>query len=73
MVQKVLEIAEEFRTPVVSTMELILKKFNHGFAHQKGAIFGFGDQKYNDTHSILKISDLNQESLNKLNKHQFII
>ena len=45
LVDKVIEVAEDFRTPVISTMELILKKFKDGFAHQKGAIFGFGEEK----------------------------
>ena len=43
-------------------------KFANGFAHQKGAIFGFGHQKDDDTKTVLKISNLDQDSLNKLNK-----
>ena len=44
-----------------------MKKFAGGFAHQKGVIFGFGHQK-DDTKTVLKISNLDQDSLNKLNK-----
>ena len=45
-----------------------MMKFADGFAHQKGAIFGFGYQKDDDTKTVLKISNLDQDSLNKLNK-----
>ena len=68
LVDKVIEVAEDFRTPVISTMELILKKFKDGFAHQKGAIFGFGEEKNDETKTVLKISHLDEESLKKVNK-----
>ena len=45
-----------------------MMKFADGFAHQKGAIFVFGHQKDDDTKTVLKISNLDQDSLNKLNK-----
>ncbi|CAL4248580.1 unnamed protein product [Meganyctiphanes norvegica] len=70
LVETIIETAEEFRSPVLNIIKLILVKFADGFAHQKGAIFGFGNQKDDDTKSVLKISNLDQDSLNKLNKVQ---
>ena len=49
---------------------LCLKKFADGFAHQKGAIFGFSDKSCRDTTPVLKISDLDKEELNVLNTVQ---
>ena len=43
-------------------------KIEDGFVHQKGAIYGFGNQKEDDTKIVLKISYLDQDSLKKLNK-----
>ena len=47
-----------------------LKKFTNGFAHQKGAIFGFSDQSCRDTGPVLRIFDLDEEELNVLNTVQ---
>ena len=44
-----------------------MKKFADGFAHQKGAIFGFSDKSCRDTGPVLKIFDLDEEELNVLN------
>ena len=49
---------------------ICLKRFADGFAHQKGAIFGFSDKSCRDTGSVLKISDLDKEELNVLNTVQ---
>ena len=68
LLKNILNIAEEFKTSVSNIIELIMMKFADGFAHQKGAIFGFGHQKDDDTKTVLKISNLDKDSLNKLNK-----
>ena len=44
-----------------------MKKFADGFAHQKGAIFGFSDKSCRDTGPVLKIFNLDEEELNVLN------
>ena len=49
---------------------LSLKKFAKGFAYQKGAIFGFGDQADDDTGCVLKISSLTPNEIENLNTVQ---
>ena len=68
LLDKVIEIAEEYNTSVINIMEIILRKFKDGFSHQKGAIFGFGTQKDDDTKTVLKISNLDPDSMEKLNQ-----
>ena len=40
---------------------LLLKKFAYGFKYQKGAIFGFGEKKSDNTGTVLKLCDLDDE------------
>ena len=49
---------------------LSLKKFAQGFSHQKGAIFDFGEKANDDTGSVLKLSTLNEDEVEKMNKVQ---
>ena len=58
----------EFQVEIVKLLGLLLKSFAEGFARQKGAIFGFSDNADEDTGTVLKISELDSESMNKLNK-----
>ena len=39
-------------------LSISLQKFAKGFSHQKGAIFGFGENSNNDTGSVVRISRL---------------
>ena len=51
-------------------LSLLLKKFANGFEYQKGAIFGFDGQKSDDTGTVLKSGDLDDENINQLNQVQ---
>ena len=64
------QCCEKYPQEIQQLITLCLKKFADGFAHQKGAIFGFSDKSCRDTGSVLKISDLDKEELNVLNTVQ---
>ena len=53
LVGKLLETANSYESSVCTIVQILLKKFAEGFAHQKGAIFGFGKQKDEDTNKLL--------------------
>ena len=42
--------------------------FAEGFSLQRGAIFGFGPNKDDDTGTVLKISDLSQDEVSKMDE-----
>ena len=49
---------------------MLTLKFVQGFWHQKGAIFGFGEKVNDDTGSVLKLSTLNEDEVEKMNEVQ---
>ena len=51
-------------------LKFCLAEFAAGFALQKGAIFGFGEEANYDTGTVLKISDVSKEQLEVLDKIQ---
>jgi biotin synthase-like enzyme len=51
---------------VCQILQILLKKFAYGFELQKGAIFGFGEKKEDETGTVLKISEVSQEKLEHL-------
>ena len=54
----------------MSTSANSLNEFAYGFEFQKGAIFGFGEKKDNDTGTVLKICVVGKEKLEQLDKVQ---
>ena len=55
-----------YSAEVTSILELALSMFVYGFDYQKGAIFGFGPSAAKDTGNVLKISDVDEETIKKL-------
>ena len=49
---------------------MLLRKFSQGFEYQKGAIFGFGGTKDDETGTVLKICNLTDAELVKLDQAQ---
>ena len=64
---------EEHPQEIKQLNTLCLKRFADGFAHQKGAIFGFSEKSCRDTGLVLKMSDLDEEELNVLLQYRCII
>ena len=62
------EVTEMYPAEIERFMVLSLKMFAEGFDYQKGAIFGFGPSANNETGSVLKIANVNEETLGKLDK-----
>ena len=60
----------QYPNEIEQVLLLSLKKFTHGFAYQKGAIFGFGKNATNDTGSVLKISSLSATELEEMVQHR---
>ena len=56
----------------MSTSANSLNEFAYGFEFQKGAIFGFGEKKDNDTGTVLKICAVGEEKLNSSTKCKYI-
>ena len=65
-----LSVAKEYEREVCQILQILLKKFAYGFELQKGAIFGFGEKKEDETGTVLKISEVSQEKLEHLDKVQ---
>ena len=63
-------ILREHSTEVVRLLKICLAEFAAGFALQKGAIFGFGEEANDDTGTVLKISNVSKEQLDVLDKVQ---
>ena len=61
---------ENYSHEIAQLLTLSLKKFAAGFALQKGAIFGFGDNAEKDTGTVLKISNLNDVEMKELDNAQ---
>ena len=61
-------VAQQYSHEVCQLISLLLKKFDYGFQYQKGAIFGFGEKKSDDTGTFLKLCDLDDEKINQLNQ-----
>ena len=57
-----------FRKDVLKVIQIIIPRIAEGFAIQRGAIFGFGAQKDEDTGKIFKISTANEAKRQKLNQ-----
>ena len=57
-------------TEINRLLKICLKEISSGFSYQKGAIFGFGPQKNNETGTILKIANLTKEELTQVDKVQ---
>ena len=62
--------AEKYSNAVTNIVGLMLNKFADGFSHQKGAIYGFGENQSMDTKTVLKISNLDEEQLKALDSVQ---
>ena len=63
MLDELLMFCQQYPNEIIQILEISLKKFAQGFAHQKGAIFDFGEQAKNNTGSILKIYALDEAKL----------
>ena len=68
--QVLMEMAQEYPTEIIQLITLLLKKFANGFEYQKGAIFGFGDTKNDDTGTVTKICKLNETEMKTLGRAQ---
>ena len=64
--QNLINVAQEYSREVCQLISLLLKKFAYGFEYQKGAIFGFGEKNSDNTGTILKLCDLDDEKINQL-------
>ena len=60
------EIVAMFQEDIVILLQIVLTMFAEGFSRQKGNIFNFGPDANKDTGTVLKISDLDDASLKKL-------
>ena len=67
LLQTIPDCCETYPQEIEKLISLCLQKFAAGFAHQKGAIFGFSNKSNGDTGTILKISELNEKDLQQLN------
>lgn len=68
LIDNLIDTAEEHRTAVTDMIGIFLNRFGEGFSTQKGAIFGFGKEKDDDTKTVLKIGSLDKKSMEELNK-----
>ena len=66
LLESLREAISSYKDEILILMRLALKMFAEGFAHQKGAIFGFGPTEKNDCGTVLKISTLDSETLQTL-------
>ena len=57
-----------YHSEIEKFLEIALKMFAEGFSHQKGAIFGLGPTKDDDTGTVLKISELNADNIKKMDE-----
>ena len=55
-------------TEIERLIAFSLKMFGEGFNYQKGAIFGFGPSAEKETNSVLKIADVDDKTLEKIEK-----
>ena len=62
------EAAELYPKEIERLITLLLKMFAEGFDYQKGAIFGFGPSSNMETNSVLKIANVDDETLDKMDK-----
>ena len=62
-------VVQLYKTEIVAFLELILPMIAHGLDIQKGAIFGFGTTSSNSTGTVAKISELDKDFIDKMNKH----
>ena len=63
-------VAKEYKREVCQLLQILLKKFAYGFQFQKGAIFGFGEKKDEDTGTVLKICQLGEEKVEVIDNVQ---
>ena len=56
-------VIEDYPLEITRFLTLAVKMFADGFSLQKGAIFGFGPNKDDDTGTVLKISDLTEKEV----------
>ena len=61
--QNLINVAQEYSREVCQLISLL---FGYGFEYQKGAIFGFGEKNSDNTGTILKLCDLDDEKINQL-------
>ena len=70
--------AQAYSNEVIQLITLLLGKFAQGFEYQKGAIFGFGSRKDDDTGTVLKIcnlsliAELDQAQVHNLNEERSV-
>ena len=61
-------IIEVYPEEIAKILRIALKMFADGFAFQKGSIFGFGPSADEAPDSVLKISSIDKNTLEKLDK-----
>ena len=57
---------DSYSAQISKFLEIAIKMFADGISLQKGAIFGFGPNKDEDTGTVLKLSSLSQEEVQKM-------
>ena len=61
-------VMADYPSEIERFLEIALKMFAEGFSHQKGAIFGFGPTKDDETGTVLKISELSADKIKKMDE-----
>ena len=67
MIGALIDCSELYPQEITQLITICLQKFASGFAYQKGAIFGFSNNSNDDTKTVLKIAELNEQQLQQLN------
>ena len=63
------QMIEVYQENIKILLKVALKMFAEGFAHQKGAIFGFGPNQDSDCGTVLKIPSLDSNELKVLDNN----
>ena len=65
------ETVKVFQEDIIILLQISLKLFADGFSHQKGNIFSFGPEAEGDCGTVLKIGNLEETELKKMDESSF--
>ena len=70
LLQPTMNVIEQYRSDVVSTLNILLTRLAEGWSRQRGEVFGFGNIEPKESNSsLIKIKDIDQDNLKEAPVH----